>query len=206
MYFNEWTKTLSFFEGFSVWAMNKYCIVTVCPNGSKKRPDLNYCCFPVWSPVIVGEQTKIKWTNRSKNLFETDTVISISGRKNIPLGCYPTIFDHTKAKNTTSARSKRLDHQRWRCAEQPKATKGKALRLLRTVLGKRIQDKNLAFRAKLIDRGYPETLIMTTLSKIKFEDRKLALQQKCKEDKRILSFVAQYRPTVPNLKQILMQK
>ena len=160
-------------------------------------------CEVRWS---YASKQKIKWTNRSKNLFETDTVISISGRKNSPLGCYPTIFDHTKAKNTTSARSKRLDHQRWRCAEQPKATKGKALRPLRTVLGKRIQDKNLAFRAKLIDRGYPETLIMTTLSKIKFEDRKLALQQKCKEDKRILSFVAQYRPTVPNLKQILMQK
>ena len=29
--------------------MNKYCIVAVCPNGSKKRPDLNYCCFPVKS-------------------------------------------------------------------------------------------------------------------------------------------------------------
>ena len=47
---------------------------------------------------------------------------------------------------------------------------------------------------------------MTTLSEIKFEDRKLALQQKCKGDKRILSFVTQYCPTVPNLKQILMQK
>ena len=47
---------------------------------------------------------------------------------------------------------------------------------------------------------------MTTLSEIKFADRKLALQKKYKEDKRILSFVTQYRPTVPNLKQILMQK
>ena len=57
-----------------------------------------------------------------------------------------------------------------------------------------------------MDQGYPETLIMTTLSEIKFEDRRLALQQKCKEDKQILSFVTQYRPTVRNLKQILMQK
>ena len=38
------------------------------------------------------------------------------------------------------------------------------------------------------------------------EHRNLALQQKCKEEKGILSFVTQYSPTVPNLKQILMQK
>ena len=36
---------------------------------------------------------------------ETDIAISISGRKNIPSDCYPTIFDLTKAENTTSARS-----------------------------------------------------------------------------------------------------
>ena len=47
---------------------------------------------------------------------------------------------------------------------------------------------------------------MTTLSEIKFEDRKLAPHQKCKEDKRILSFVTQYRPTVPNLEIYSMQK
>ena len=46
---------------------------------------------------------------------------------------------------------------------------------------------------------------MTTPSEIKFESRKLALQQKFK-DKRILSFFTPYRPRVPNLKQILQQK
>ena len=38
-----------------------------------------------------------------------------------------------------------------------------------------------------------------------FEDRKLALQQKQKENKRILPFVTQYQPSVRNLKQILMK-
>ena len=33
----------------------------------------------------------------------TDIAISISGRKNIPSGFYPRIFDPTNAKNTTSA-------------------------------------------------------------------------------------------------------
>ena len=40
----------------------------------------------------------------------------------------------------------------------------------------------LSLTPKLIDRGYPETLITSTHSVIKFEDRKLALQQRCKED------------------------
>ena len=38
-----------------------------------------------------------------------------------------------------------------------------------------------------------------------FEDRKLALQQKQKINLRILPFVTQYQPSVPNLKQILMR-
>ena len=65
----------------------------------------------------------------SLHFKETDIAISIS---NLPSGCYPTIFDPTKAKNTTNARSKRLDNRKRRCAEQPKAIKGRALRLLRT--------------------------------------------------------------------------
>ena len=49
---------------------------------------------------------------------------------------------------------------------------------------------------------YPENLIITALSEVTFEDRKLALQQKQKENKRIFT---QYQPSVPNLKQILMK-
>ena len=47
---------------------------------------------------------------------------------------------------------------------------------------------------------------MTTPSEIKFESRELALQQKFKEIKWILSFFTPYHPTVPNLKQLLQQK
>ena len=54
--------------------------------------------------------------------------------------------------------------------------------------------------------GYPEKLIETTLLEVKFEGRKLALQPKQKEDKRILPFVTTYQPSVPNLKQIFMKK
>ena len=38
-----------------------------------------------------------------------------------------------------------------------------------------------------------------------YEERKPALQQKRKQDRQLLPFVTQYRPSVPNLKQILMQ-
>ena len=57
-----------------------------------------------------------------------------------------------------------------------------------------------------LERGYPEKLIQTTLLEVKFEERKLALQPKQKENKRILPFVTIYQPSVPNLKQILMKK
>ena len=84
--------------------------------------------------------------------------------------------------------------------------KGEALRLLRTNSCKEIfQEKIKNFKSHLLDRGYPENLIQTTLSQVNFEDRKLALQPKEKENKRILPFVTQYQPAVPNLKQILMK-
>ena len=51
------------------------------------------------------------------------------------------------------------------------------------------------FQSHLIDRGYPEGL----------ENRKQALLPKPKADKKILPFVTQYHPAVPNVKQILMK-
>ena len=84
--------------------------------------------------------------------------------------------------------------------------KGEALRLLRTNSSKELfEEKIKNFKSHLIERGYPENLIITTLSEVIFEDRKLALQKKHKENKRILPFVTQYQPLVPNLKQILMK-
>ena len=85
--------------------------------------------------------------------------------------------------------------------------KGEALRLLRTNSSKRIfEEKIKDFKSHLLERGYPEKLIQTTLSEVKFEERKSALQQKQNESKRILPFVTTYQPSVPNLKQILMKK
>ena len=60
---------------------------------------------------------------RSLHFMETDIEISICGRKNVRSGCYPTIFDPRKAKETTIARAKRLDNRKRRCVEQPKAKK-----------------------------------------------------------------------------------
>ena len=44
------------------------------------------------------------------------------------------------------------------------------------------------------------------LAQVNFQYRSQALQQKNKENKRILPFVTQYHPSVPNLKEILMSK
>ena len=103
----------------------------------------------------------------SLHFKETDIVISISGRKYILSGCYPTLFDRTRVKNTTSTRWKRLDNRKRRCAEQPKVIKGKALRLLRTNSSEK-EFKNLTCRAKRTDRGYAENLIMTGRNEVSF--------------------------------------
>ena len=86
--------------------------------------------------------------------------------------------------------------------------KGEALRLLRPeILLKYYLNVIKTFKQHLLQRGYPQNLIQKTLSEVKFEDRKLALQQrKSKENKRILPFVTQYQSSVPNLKQILMRE
>ena len=85
--------------------------------------------------------------------------------------------------------------------------KGEALRLLRTNSSKkRFEENKNNFKAKLLERGYPENFIKNILSEVNFEDRGKALLQKEKENKRILPFVTQYQPSVPNLKQILLNK
>ena len=43
-------------------------------------------------------------------------------------------------------------------------------------------------------------------SEVKFEERKSVLQQKEKTHKRILPFVTQYHPAVPNSKNMLISK
>ena len=81
----------------------------------------------------------------------------------------------------------------------------KGLRLLRSNSSETAFKTAIAqFKTNLIERGYPETLVSATLAEITFEERKPALQQKRKQNMQILPFVTQYRPSVPNLKQILM--
>ena len=124
--------TLQFFEVFfPVWSTYKYFTVAVWRNRSKKRLYLIYCCFSMkshdrkkWKVLCKRSEKKFKrlidpriWSLHFK---ETDIAITIFSRKNISSGCYSTIFDPTKERNTTSARSKRL-HNWKRCwAERPK--------------------------------------------------------------------------------------
>ena len=83
--------------------------------------------------------------------------------------------------------------------------KFEAFRLHRTNSSKATFEENVKnFRAHLRVRGYPDNLVNKVLAEVKFTDRKSALQQNrkmCKTD-----FVAQYNPSVPNLKNILMSK
>ena len=72
---------------------------------------------------------------------------------------------------------------------------------------KAIFEENITqFKRRLRDRDYPDNLIENTLSEIKFSERMPALQNKQKTRKRVLPFVTEYCPSVPNLKNVLMSK
>ena len=49
-------------------------------------------------------------------------------------------------------------------------------------------------------RGYRDKVIDKHLSEVKQHERMSALQNKTKTHKKILPFVTEYRPSVPNLK------
>ena len=83
--------------------------------------------------------------------------------------------------------------------------KGEAPVLLRTNSSKTLFEESVTnFKTHLLERGYPENFIQTTLSEVTSEDRNQALRQKWKQNKNILPFVTQYHPAVANLKAILM--
>ena len=85
--------------------------------------------------------------------------------------------------------------------------KGEALRLLRTNSSKVMFEENIKnFRTRLTSRGYPNNLVDKIISEVKFAERKNALTQTQKAHKRILPFVTQFHPSLPCLKNILMEK
>ena len=86
--------------------------------------------------------------------------------------------------------------------------KGEALRLLRTNSSQFTFEENLSnFQTRLKNRDYPARIVEKHLSEIKFPDRNTALAQKNKTaQKKILPFVTQYHPALPNLKDTLMGK
>ena len=86
--------------------------------------------------------------------------------------------------------------------------KGEALRLLRTNSSIKTFEENITtFKKHLLERGYPQNLINNILSEVKFQGRTQApLLQRNKTKKRILPFITQYHPAVPNLKEILTRK
>ena len=86
--------------------------------------------------------------------------------------------------------------------------KGEALRLLRTNSSEITFEENMRnFSTRLKNRDYPATTVEKHLSEVIFPDRKKALEQRNKNArKKILPFVTQYHPALPNLKNILMGK
>ena len=85
--------------------------------------------------------------------------------------------------------------------------KGEALRLLRTSSTKVVFEENIKnFKTRLASRGCPSNLVDKILSEVNFAERKNALTQEPKAYKKILPFVTQFQPSLPCLKNILMEK
>ena len=87
--------------------------------------------------------------------------------------------------------------------------KGEALRLLRTNSSEITFEENMKnFATRLRNRDYPATTVeKPDLPEVIFTDRKKALEQRNKNArKKILPFLTQYHPVLPNLKNILMGK
>ena len=86
--------------------------------------------------------------------------------------------------------------------------KGEALRFLRTNSSEITFEENMKnFSTRLKNRDYPATTVEKHLSEVNFSDRKKALEQKNENArKKILPFVTQYHPALPNLKKIPMGK
>ena len=79
--------------------------------------------------------------------------------------------------------------------------------MLRTNSPKTTFEENISnFKKRLIDRGYPQTIIENLLLDIKFTERDSALlKHNNKEEKEILPFVIQYQPSASTLKEFLMK-
>ena len=81
--------------------------------------------------------------------------------------------------------------------------KGEALRLLRTNSSQTTFEESIInFATRLESRGYPTTTVEKHLSEVKFSERKTSLTNRNKTaQKKILPFVTQYHPALPNLKK-----
>ena len=76
------------------------------------------------------------------------------------------------------------------------------MRILRKNSSETTFEENNSNFLRLMDKGYPQTLIENLLSEIKFTERKSKLlKQNNKEKKEILPFVTQYQPSVSTIKE-----
>ena len=84
--------------------------------------------------------------------------------------------------------------------------KGEALRLLRTNSSIVTFNNNMqSFKTRLKNRGYPSKFSEKFLSEVNFTDRERSLENKDNSTKKkILPFVTQYHPALPNLKNIII--
>ena len=127
--------------------------------------------------------------------------------KHLPLRLlYTVVYKGTRFKEESTINAKTHLKQTVPSGTHTKKgfVKGEALRILRKTSSSEttFEENNSNFKKRLVDKGYPQTLIENLLSEITFTERKSKLlKQNNKEEKELLPFVTQYQPSVSTIKE-----
>ena len=140
---------------FSLWTINRVEILQFIEQANRHHPTIKFT-----AEVSEAETTFLDTTIFKGERFLKDSILDVR-----------THFKPTETFQYTHFTS---SHP---LGVKKGFIKGEALRLLRTNSSKKIfEEKIKVLKSHLLERGYPEKLIQTTLLEVKFEERELALQ------------------------------
>ena len=181
----EWKRYID--DVFSLWDTNREEIDQFILEGNRHHPTIKF------TAEISEEKTNFLDTTIFKGeRFHEDSIFDIRTHFKLTETFQYTHFSYCHAPGVKKG-----------------FIKGEGLRLLGTNSSKATFEENVKnFRSHLRVRGYPDNLVNKVLAEVKFTDRKSALQQKPQKVNNgwINAFCHTVQPSVPNLKNILINK
>ena len=177
----EWKRYVD--DVFSLWNQYKHDINLFIEQANKFHPSIKFT-----AEVLENEITFLDTLIHKGERFQTDSILDIK--------------THYKPTET-------FQYTHFTSCHPPGVKrgfiKGEATRLLRTNSSQTTFEECLSnFKLRLKARGYPNNFIKRSLTGLRFEDRRLALQKRKKTQRKVLPFVTTYHPATRCLKEILM--